>query len=268
MFDVVQNRLMGEQSRTVVITGAGRGIGAATARTLASRGYRVVVNYLSDAESAESVVADIVANGGSAHAVAADVTDPEQVARLVTETVALYGSIDAVVFNANAAQPSFVGIEDLDWASFEKKIVGELAAVYHLTQQILPLFRARGSGAIVYISSTAADFVGPGLVSHGTAKSALNTYAGHIAAHAAAFGVIVTTVAPGAVRTEASAAVLTQERLDAFARTSILGRVTEPDDVARVVALALDPDLTVATGSILRVDGGARLIAGGPVAAR
>lgn len=259
---------MGQPNRTVIVTGAGRGIGAATARRLADQGDRVVVNYRSDSEAANAVVDKIRAAGGVAHAIAADVTDPEHVSRLVAATIDRYGAIDAVVFNANAAQPSFTGIDELEWASFEKKLVGELSAVYHLTQQVLPVLRAQASGSIVYISSTAADYVSPGLVSHGTAKAALTTYASHVAAHAAQFGVTVITVAPGAVLTEASAAVLTQDRRESLARSSILGRVTEPDDVARVVALALDPALKIAPGTILRADGGARLISGGPTAPR
>ncbi|MDV6271259.1 SDR family oxidoreductase [Rhodococcus globerulus] len=252
----------------VVISGAGRGIGAEIAHRLGRSGARVVVNYRSNRTAAHEVVENIRAAGGQAHAVAGDVTNPRDVATLLTATKNVFGRIDVLVCNANTVSPPLADIESLSWSLFESKVVGELAAAYHLTQQVLPTMREQSCGSIVYISSTSADYVGPGRLAHGTAKAALITFAGHVAAHGAAFGVTVTTIAPGAARTDATAGSLPPDVLKRLADKSILGRATEPEDIANLVATVLDPAMRIAPGSVLRADGGFGLLAGGPAAPR
>lgn len=97
-------------------------------------GNAVIVNYRSDRESADSVVQSIVSGGGQAHAVAADVTKPDDVERLLQTTLETFGSLDALVCNANTVNPRYESIEDLGWEDFQSKVVGELAGVFHLTQ--------------------------------------------------------------------------------------------------------------------------------------
>src|SRR3954470_13620595 len=127
--------------KTALISGASRGIGAATARELGRRGYHVVVNYLSNKEAAQQVVDDI----GNAEAVQADVCDPEQVAAMV-DRLARVGGLGCT---ANTVMPPFVPFEDLPWEAFAGKVNGELAGAYHLTRRVLPLMRERRSGRIV-----------------------------------------------------------------------------------------------------------------------
>jgi 3-oxoacyl-[acyl-carrier protein] reductase len=251
-------------SRTVLVTGAGRGVGAAIARDAAGRGHRTIVNYRRDRAAADRVVAGIRAAGGHATAMRADVTDPAQVDELVTAATAEFGHIDAVVVNANAAPPPFAGLADLSWEAFADKVLGELAGAFHVTRRVLPQMRARRDGRLVYIGSTAADYVGGGRLAHGTAKSALATFARHVAAETARDGIGVLTVAPGAVRTDATAAVLDERREAALADNSVLGRMLDPDDVAAVVGTALDPALRIATGATIRADAGWSVLVGGP----
>ncbi|MFE6886685.1 SDR family oxidoreductase [Streptomyces sp. NPDC057694] len=247
-----------------LVTGAARGLGAAIARELASRGHHVIVNYRSAASRAADVVRDIEAAGGSASSARADVTDPSAVDELVAGILATHGRIDTVVVNANTASPPFADLADLSWADFEAKVTGELAGAFHITKRVLEPMRARGAGRIVYIGSTAADYVGDGRLAHGTAKSALATFARHVASEGARHGVSVLIVAPGAVRTPETEEMLEGARGVALARESVLGRVLEPEDVAAAVALAVDPALRPATGTTLRVDGGWSVLAGGP----
>ncbi|MET9825414.1 MULTISPECIES: SDR family oxidoreductase [unclassified Streptomyces] len=251
-------------SPTTLITGAARGLGAAIARHLGTRGHHLIVNYRTGAADAAEVVRDIEATGGSASSARADVTDPTAVDELVTGILATHGRIDTVVVNANTAPPPFTALADLSWAAFAAKVTGELAGAFHITKRVLAPMRAQGAGRIIYIGSTAADYVGEGRLAHGTAKSALATFARHVAAESARDGVSVLVVAPGAVRTPATAKVLTGERGAALARESVLGRVLEPEDVAAAVALAADPALRPATGTTLRVDGGWSVLVGGP----
>ncbi|SFY49514.1 SDR family oxidoreductase [Streptomyces sp. F-1] len=239
---------------TALVTGGSRGIGAATSRELAARGYRVAVNYVSNRDAAERVVEQIRGNGGEAFAVRADVHDPREAAELLERSLA-DGRLDVLVCNAGAR---FVPtpLPDLSWEDFQEKVTNELASVYTLTQRALAVMGAQGGGRIVYVSSAVAD--GPptvGMAAHGTAKAALNTFARFVAYEAGPLGVNVNVVAPGFVRTEASAGqpLEFQRRL---AEHTPLGRVAEPEDVARAIAALAGADAGFVTGAVVTVDGG------------
>ena len=251
---------------TVLVTGAGKGIGAAIAAAVAARGQDVVVNYRSDAEAAGSVVAGIVDRGGSAQAVQADVTDPGQVDAMVSRVLTERGGLDAVVLNANTAPPPIASLAEVGWEAFSAKVLGELAGAFHLVTRVLPEMRERGGGRLVFVGSTAADYVGGGRVAHGTAKAALATFARHVAAESARDGVAVLTVAPGAVRTPAVESLLGENGVGRLGADSVLGRMLEPADVGAAVALALDPAMHPATGTTVRLDGGWSVLVGGPSA--
>ncbi|WSQ13714.1 SDR family oxidoreductase [Streptomyces sp. NBC_01231] len=239
---------------TALVTGGGRGIGAATSRELAARGYRVTVNYFSDRKSAERVVEDIEADGGEAFALQGDVRDPAQAVELLRRT-AVEGRLDVLVCNA-APQFTPTPIQTLPWDDFHTKLTGELASVYTLTQQALAIMGAQGQGRIVYVSSAVADGPSvPGMAHHGTAKAALNTFARFVAHEAGPLGINVNVVAPGFVRTEGSAGV-PQEIQRRLAENTPLGRVAEPEDVARAIAMLAGEEAGFVTGQILTVDGG------------
>lgn len=239
---------------TALVTGGSRGIGAATSRELASRGYRVAVNYFSNRDAAEQVVAAIEADGGEAFAVQADVFDPSQAAELVRRSAA-DGCLDVLVCNAGARFAP-TPIQDLAWDDFKAKVTNELASAYTLTQQALAIMGARGQGRIVYVSSAVADGPpAPGMAAHGTAKAALNTFARFVAFEAGPLGINVNVVAPGFVRTEASAH-MPQEIQQRLAERTPLGRVAEPEDVARAIAMLADDQAGFVTGEVLTVDGG------------
>ncbi|MVZ99209.1 SDR family oxidoreductase [Actinomadura sp. LD22] len=229
-----------------LVTGGGRGIGASTARELARRGYRVVVNYYRDEASAKAVAAE---TGGTA--IRADVRDPGEVAALV----AACGPVTALVCNANI-DPAFGPVRSLPWKAFIGKVEGELAAAYHVTQAALPDMPAHGR--IVYVSSLSAELTRPMSGAHTAAKAALEAFARHVAAEASPVGVNV--VAPAAVRTEGSSAVRTPEIEEALAARSVLGRMVEPDDVAAVIAAVVDGSLPALAGARIPVDAGFRVL--------
>ncbi|MEV4575851.1 SDR family oxidoreductase [Nonomuraea jabiensis] len=243
--------------RIALVTGAGRGIGAATAQELGRRGFHVIVNYRADTSAATSVVEQIQAAGGTAQALQADVRDPGQVAELVEACP----RVDALVCNANIAPP-FGPLARMPWEDFAGKVTGELAGVFHLTQRVLDRMREQGNGRIVYVSSLSAESVRQGAIAHATAKAALNTFALHVAAEAGAWGIAVNIVAPGAVRTEASAMMRTPEIEAALAQRSILGRMLEPHDVAAVIGSVLDGGFDAVTGACIPVDAGYRVLSG------
>ncbi|MBA8924280.1 3-oxoacyl-[acyl-carrier protein] reductase [Kutzneria viridogrisea] len=255
---------MRTSTSVAVVTGAGRGVGAATARELGRRGHHVIVNYRSSAATAQAVVEQIVAEGGAATAIAADVCEQAQVRAMVAAVLAEHGRIDVLVCNANTVNPRFGPLSELPWEEFIGKVTGELAGAFFVTKSVLEVMRGQRGGQIVYVSSTAADHVGGGRLSHSTAKSALNTFSRHVAAEAAADGITVNTVSPGLVRTEASAPALTAERQEYTSENSVLGRIVEPTDVASVIGLLTDPGMGAVSGAMLRVDGGFGVLVGGP----
>ncbi len=240
---------------TALVTGGSRGIGAATALELGARGYRVAVNYFSDRQAADHVVAAIEADGGEAFAVQADVRDPDEASRLLRRS-ADDGRLDLLVCNAAAARFRPTPVGSLAWDDFRAKLTDELAAVYTLTQQALAIMAGQGRGRIVYVSSAVADGPpAPGMIAHGTAKAALNTFARFVACEAGPLGVNVNVVAPGFVRTEASAH-MPQELQRRLAERTPLGRVAEAEDVARAIAMLAGEEAGFVTGTVLHVDGG------------
>ncbi len=258
---------MSGSREVALVTGAGRGIGAATARELGRRGYHVVINFRSDADAARAVAVDIEAAGATARCVQADVCDPVAVEKMVGIVLAERGHIDVLVCNANTVAPPLAPLASLAWKDFIGKISGELAGAFFVTQQLLAAMRRHGRGRIVYVSSTAADYVGPGRISHSTAKSALNTFSRQIAAEAAPYGITVNTIAPGGVRTEASSAVLTPEREKQLGVHSVLHRMLEPEDIATVIGHTVDTGMRSVTGALIRVDAGFGVLVGGPPSA-
>ncbi|OIJ94895.1 short-chain dehydrogenase [Streptomyces sp. MUSC 14] len=240
---------------TALVTGGSRGIGAATSLRLASAGYRVGVNYFSNRTAADAVVAKIAADGGSAFAVQGDVRDEARAAHLI-EQAAPDGHLDALVCNAAAAAFTPTPVSTLPWADFSTKLTDELAGVYTLVQRALALMEQQQRGTIVFVSSTVADGPpAPGMAAHGTAKAALNTFARFLACEAGPMGVRVNVVAPGFVRTEASAH-MPQALRQQLADRAPLRRVAEADDVARAVAMLVSDDAQFVTGTVLPVDGG------------
>jgi len=241
--------------KTALITGASRGIGAATAAQLGRRGYHVIVNYLTNEVAASAVAKDIESAGGTAQIVRADVREPDEAAELVAACT----RIDLLVCNANIP-PTFAPLSAMSWTVFSEKVVGELAAVFHVTQKALEVMREQQSGQIVYVSSVVADAAMAGAISHATAKAALNTFARQVAGEAGHYGVNVNTVAPGMVRTEASSGGRTPEREAAYARNSVLGRVTEPEDVAALITAIADGGLRAVSGAYIPIDGGFQIL--------
>ncbi|MFI0815985.1 SDR family NAD(P)-dependent oxidoreductase [Streptomyces sp. NPDC021098] len=245
---------------TALVTGGSRGIGAATSRELAARGYRVAVNYFSNREAADQVVKRIEADGGEAFAVQADVYDPNQAAELL-ERSADGGRLDVLVCNAGARFTP-TPLHALTWDDFNTKVTNELASVYTLTQRALAIMATQGRGRIMYVSSAVAD--GPpttGMAAHGTAKAALNTFARFVAFEAGPLGVNVNVVAPGFVHTEASATQPLEFQQRLVERTP-LGRVADPEDVARAIAMLVGDEAAFITGAVVSVDGGQTLARG------
>jgi NAD(P)-dependent dehydrogenase (short-subunit alcohol dehydrogenase family) len=246
-------------SGVVLITGGGRGIGAATARLAAGRGYAVCVNYLRDREAAESVVRAITAGGGRALAVAGDVAVEKDVERLFQECDRALGKLTALVNNAGiVARQSRV--EAMDAARLQRmfatNVVGAFLCAREAIRRMSTTHGGRG-GAIVNISSGAARLGSPGeYVDYAASKGAIDTMTLGLAKELAQEGIRVNCVRPGFVHTEIHASGGEPDRIERLRGGIPMRRGGEPEEVARAVLWLLSDEASYSTGAILDVTGG------------
>jgi len=256
--------LMTYENKVALVTGGGRGVGAATAKLLAARGAHVVVNYRSLVQAAESVVAEIQAASGEACAIQADVRDEQQVSRLVASVMNAYGRLDILVSNA-AMRSRFAPFEQMSWEAFSQRVTDELQAAFRITQAVLPVMTRQQYGRLVYVGSEHANGPAlPGSIAHGTAKAALVTFVKYLAYELGPRGITANVVSPGGVATEASATFLPTAFTEAVATAIPLGRVAQPEDIASVIAFFASDDSGFMTGTCAPVTGGFGLARGGP----
>ena len=240
--------------RIALVTGASRGIGAATAKLLAAHGAAVAVNFHSNQGAADDVVAAIEAEGGRAVAVQADVREQAEVEAMVARVSGELGPIDTLVLNASIQFP-VVPFTEYPWEDFQAKLVGELSAAFFCCRAVVPQMIEREKGCIVAVSSGLSRHPGQGFCAHSTAKSGLDAFVRSLALELGPHGIRVNTVSPGLTITDATS-FLPQEAKDAAARATPLGRNAEPEDIAGVV-LAMAADTTgFVTGAYVPVSGG------------
>jgi 3-oxoacyl-[acyl-carrier protein] reductase len=242
--------------RVALITGASRGIGAATARLLAARGMRVAVNYRSSREEADDVVASITAAGGQAMAVRADVRDQTAVLGMVEQIRAALGDVEVLVHNALI--PYVVkSFDEITWDELGGKLDEEMRSAFLITKAVVPGMTRRGYGRIVYLGTVLSRQPRAGMIALGISKAALSQFARYVAQEMGPRGITVNVVAPGPVdETAMTTGVLDQEHKERQAAQTALGRIATRDDVARAVAFYAGDDSGFITGTTAPVNGG------------
>ncbi|MCW0321816.1 SDR family NAD(P)-dependent oxidoreductase [Pantoea dispersa] len=244
------------QDKVALVTGASKGIGAAIARQLAADGAKVVVNYAADKNGADKVVAAIEAAGGSALALAADVTDQSQVEALIQSTLAQFGRLDIVVNNAGVYQ--FAKIEESSEALYRKQfdinVLGPLlvtgAAVPHL---------GKGSSIINISSFVTRVFLAESAIYSGS-KGAIDAITGVLARELGPRGIRVNAVNPGLIETEGthSTGAMGSEFQRWNESQTPLGRIGQVQDIAPIVAYLASDDAGWVTGEVMMASGGMR----------
>jgi NAD(P)-dependent dehydrogenase (short-subunit alcohol dehydrogenase family) len=236
-----------------IVTGGGRGIGAATVRRLAAAGHDLVVGYLRNAAAAEAVVKAAEAAGARATAVGGDTVDEAAVARLF-DAAAEFGPVTGLVNNAGITSP-MGRLAELSTVDLRRvvdvNVVGYLLCAREAAR------RMSAGGAIVNVSSSAATIGSPGeYVHYAAGKAAVDAMTVGLAKELAPAGIRVNAVAPGITRTELHALSGDPQRPATAAGRIPMGRAGEPDEIAAAIAWLLGPDASYTTGAVLRVAGG------------
>lgn len=250
------------QDRVVIVTGASKGIGQATALAFARVGARVVVNYLSDEAGARETVARIEAAGGQARAVQADVAQAADVERL-TAAAEGWGPIYALVNNAAAFNRQL--FLDVPLAEFDRVWAANARGLFYLSQCVARHMAARQQGSIIHVSSILARQLIEARSAYAASKGAVESLTLAMALDLAPFHIRVNAVVPGLIRTDALLAGFRDpERLASVERFIPAGRLGEPAEMAEVIVFLSSDQASYINGALIPVDGGLGAREAGP----
>jgi 3-oxoacyl-[acyl-carrier protein] reductase len=241
---------MAERQGCALVTGASRGIGAAIAKSLAADGWPVGVNYRSDKDAADKVVAEIESDGGKAVAIGGDVADPGAPDELFKSVESHFDApVMVLVNNAGITRDDLApSLDDEQWSAV---IDTDLTAAFRLTRRALKSMMRARSGRIVNIASVVALRANPGQSNYAAAKAGLIAFTKTAAVEVARRGVTVNAVAPGWIETEMTAGVS-----DDLLKAVPARRAGKPEEVAACVRFLVSDEAGYVTGAVLSVDGG------------
>ena len=239
--------------KTAFVTGASRGIGRAIARELALNGYCVGVNYLKEAEKANSLVEELRALGCEATAVRADVSDAAAITEAIRTVERAFSPVDLLVNNAGIAQQDL--FQYTDAALWRRLFAVNVDGAYNTIQAVLPDMIARREGSIVNISSMWGLRGASCEVGYSATKAAIIGLTRSLAMELAPSHIRVNCVAPGVIHTD-MVDKLGEETIDALREQTPLGRLGTPEDIAQAVAFLASEKASFITGQVLTADGG------------
>ncbi|MDX5363573.1 MAG: SDR family oxidoreductase [Pseudazoarcus pumilus] len=245
--------------KVLLVTGGSRGIGAATARLAATRGYTVCVNYRRDADAAVAVVADIRRLGGEAVALAADVSREDEVQALFRRIDSELGALAALVNNAGMLETQ-CRVDEVDAARLQRilatNVVGPFLCAREAVRRMSTRHGGRG-GAIVNVSSMASRLGAAGeYVDYAASKGALDTLTIGLSREVAGEGIRVNAVRPGLIHTDIHASGGEPGRVDRIGPSLPMGRGGTPEEVAQAIVWLLSDEASYATGTFIDLAGG------------
>ncbi len=239
--------------KTVLVTGAGKGIGAAIARRFTAQGDRVAVHYCRSEAQARALCEDIARLGGEAFPVGGDLTDPAQVRRVFSLAEYRMGGLDVLVNNAGISlQKPFRDTNEADWDGVFDAC---LKSAFLCTQAALPFMLERRAGCIVNVSSVWGQTGASGEVAYSAAKAGLIGLTRALAKELGPSGIRVNCVAPGVIDTDMTAQ-LTAQTMEELTGQTPLGRIGHPEDVAGAVVFLASEEACFITGQIVSPNGG------------
>jgi 7-alpha-hydroxysteroid dehydrogenase len=240
------------EDQVAIVTGGGAGIGRGIAELFAQAGAAVVVSDLKE-ETAAKVAEGIKEKGGKAIAVACDVTNDQALETMVQKTLDTFGKITILINNAGGGGPKPF---DMPMDSFIWAYKLNVFSVFHLCQLCAPHMEAAGSGAILNISSMSAENKNINMASYSSSKAAVSHLTRNIAFDLGPKGIRVNAIAPGAIKTDALATVLTPEIEKTMLKHTPLARLGEPSDIAYAALFLCSPASSWVSGQVLTVSGG------------
>ncbi len=240
-------------SKTVLITGSSKGIGAATAILFAQKGYNVVINYNNSCESANLLCRSLVSNGYSVITQKADVANRLEVELMVKETLYKFGSLDILVNNAGIAHQAL--ITDTDEVDYDRILDVNLKGVFNCCKAVTPSMVSRQSGRIINISSMWGQVGASCEVAYSAAKAGVIGLTKALAKELAPSGITVNAIAPGLIETGMNSN-FTIEELSDFVSDIPLGRMGSADEVAAAIEFLASEKADYITGQILGINGG------------
>jgi len=240
-------------NKTVLITGASRGIGAATAREFAKKGYLVAINYNRSKEQAEAVLEELRKQGYQAMIVKADVSNACEVQSMVDEVISQFGTIDVLVNNAGIAkQRLFIDISEEEW---NRMLAVNVSGVFHCSQKVLPLMIKNQRGKIINVSSIWGITGASCEVHYSATKAAVIGLTKALAKEVGLSHIQVNCVAPGVTKTDMLAS-LDEETMHDLAEETPLGTIGEPSDIAHTILFLASDEADFITGQVISPNGG------------
>jgi 3-oxoacyl-[acyl-carrier protein] reductase len=245
------------QDRTALVTGGSRGIGRAVVHAFAAAGAKVAFVYRGNKDAAESLVAELTGNGGTAIALQGDVADPSTATRCVAEVLEKFGRIDVLVNNAGVIRDGLFVRMDAD--GWNQVIQTNLNGTFYFCRAVIePMALRQRFGRIINVSSVAADYVNSGQTNYSASKGAINAFTRALAVEVAGRNVTVNAIAPGFIETDMSEAVRNKAG-DIIKKMIPAKRIGKPEDVALVALFLAGPGAAYVTGQVITVDGGLSL---------
>jgi 3-oxoacyl-[acyl-carrier protein] reductase len=241
------------KGKTVLVTGSGRGIGKAIALKFASLGANVVVNFVSNASAADSVVAEIMDLGSDAIAVQADIGSYEEAGKLIAAAVEKFGSLDILVNNSGITRDALIlRMKEQD---FDDVIRTNLKGAFNCIKFAAPIMLKQKSGRIVNISSVSGQLGSAGQANYAAAKAGLIALTKTTARELAPRGITVNAIAPGFIETDMTGVLSDDLRQKILAQIP-LNSIGRPEDVAALAVFLASEDAHYMTGQVINVDGG------------
>jgi 3-oxoacyl-[acyl-carrier protein] reductase len=240
------------ETKTAIVTGASRGIGAAVAAHLAKHGFSVVINYFNDPVPAEELANDIEANGGHALPIQADVSDPAAVRQMFSVAEETFGGVDVLVNNAGVMHLAILA--DADDHAFDQHIAVNLKGTFNCLREAAK--HLRDGGRIINFSSSVVGLYQPSYSIYAATKAGVEAMTHVLSKELRGRNITVNAVAPGPTGTDLFLKGKSKDLIDHYAKLSPLERLGLPQDIANTVAFLAGPDAGWINGQIVRANGG------------
>ena len=241
------------KDQVAIVTGGTKGIGRAISLLLAEQGAKVVANFSKDVEAAESLKEETKSEGLSLGLYKGDVTQSDQVKAMVEETFAQYGRIDILVNNVGLVRDNFLMLmSDEDWDSLLR---ANLTSLFHCCKAVIRKMIPQRKGKIVNISSISGILGTSGQTNYAATKGGMISFTKSLARELGPFNIHVNAVAPGLIESEV-VSKMPKEKVEAILKSSSLGRIGKPEEVAKVVLFLASEHSDYITGQTIVVDGG------------